>query len=455
MRCWRNLTGVPSFHFDAVFGRVVHEIFARAPPQAVALELPPEMASELAWAAACWPAAVVSLATTRGRRAAATTLPFVPGDSILEAFRLATRHGLPIAFVDRHVRTTAKERAARRHWLPGAELAGRTGRDYAAVADALMKQEPAGRSDLAREAVMARHLAALMEQYESVLWVGGLAHWCRIEARLGSGDFSSPRARPGPTLRWRRARLAPSALQRMTGQSPWRVHAFADAPLAFDPLEAVRRLLHGAGKEATRDPGTMPEPCSAIDRARTGIYARNLAATGAMGEEPDISHLLLAARDTIGPRYAARVYRLGMAEQLTSATASLDPLTFENDRDRHVAGYRFRGRWVSLMPWHPVDRAILTIPDLADVERSERDGDYAGLPSSRPGEKHFWGAYPPDQADYEAFVEYVLRRASIRIPERPASCRSPMDSPTASMFARRSASGTKTGSTCAKSGAAS
>ena len=127
VRRFQHLTAVPSFHYDGVFGWVVHEVFAASPPQVGALELPPEMQPELAWAATCWPAPVVSIANTRGPRAAATTLPFVPGDSILEAFRLARAGGIPVVFGDRNVITSASERAERVNQLPGAELAGRTG----------------------------------------------------------------------------------------------------------------------------------------------------------------------------------------------------------------------------------------------------------------------------------------------------------------------------------------
>jgi hypothetical protein len=52
---------------------------------------------------------VVSIGTTTGRRAAATTLPLVPEDSILEAFRLVTARDTPVAFVDRYVHSTRKE----------------------------------------------------------------------------------------------------------------------------------------------------------------------------------------------------------------------------------------------------------------------------------------------------------------------------------------------------------
>ena len=173
-----------------------------------------------------------------GPGATATTLPFVPGDSILEAFRLATAAGIPVAFVDGNVVTSAGERAERADQLPGAELAGRTGLEYVALAEALMAQRPAGPSALAREAVMARHLAGLMEDYASVLWVGGLAHWSRIEARLRSADFSTPAVPSAPPLKWRRGRLAPSALHHMTGQSPWKVRRFAASPRTFESAGA-------------------------------------------------------------------------------------------------------------------------------------------------------------------------------------------------------------------------
>ena len=37
VQTFRNLTGVPSYHYDAVFGRIVHERFASTRPGVVAL----------------------------------------------------------------------------------------------------------------------------------------------------------------------------------------------------------------------------------------------------------------------------------------------------------------------------------------------------------------------------------------------------------------------------------
>jgi hypothetical protein len=59
------------------------------------------------------------------------------------------------------------------------------------------------------------------------------------------------------------------------------------------------------------------------------------------------------------------------------------------------------------VPW-----PILDPPDVAQLTREARDAEYEGLPSARTGEAFRWHAYPPDEAAYEEFVRYALRRAS-------------------------------------------
>ena len=73
------------------------------------------------------------------------------------------------------------------------------------------------------------------------------------------------------------------------------------------------------------------EPAAAIDLARTGLYARNLAATARISEQPQLAELVLAASATIGPRYAARLFELATAEHVSTPGEALDALTFEVD----------------------------------------------------------------------------------------------------------------------------
>ena len=125
VRHFRNLTGVPSYHYDAVFGRIVHEWFASTRPAAVALELPAAFRPLLEWATSRWPMPVAAL--ERGRkRALGMVVPFVPGDSIYEAFRLASQAGIEVALIDIDV-CVAGERRPPCTLAVGSEFAARPG----------------------------------------------------------------------------------------------------------------------------------------------------------------------------------------------------------------------------------------------------------------------------------------------------------------------------------------
>jgi hypothetical protein len=410
------LIGLPSCHYDGAYGRAVLEVIARDAPQVIALEVPPSLMPELEWAAACWPVPVASVS-------ADVTVPFVPGDSILEAFRAGRNASLPIVAVDLDVANHA-DGADHAHGdglpLPGAELAERVGPAFAEISSSLAARQAPSEGNLAREAAMARALAALMCRFDSVLWVGGLAHWQRLVERLEASDFDAPAVAGAPPRTFVRARLAASALHRLTGQWPWLVAHVAAAPDRFDPVDAGQQLLHQAARlpqpnlcDALGAPVPAQWPHGAIDVARTALYARNLAATRGLREASSLAELLLAAKATVGDAYAARVHQLAMQDTESDATRALPPLTWEVAPGVRRAGFRLKGRWLTTEPWWPADRTALAIPQLAALDRAARDAHYEQLPGPRAGERFYWGAYPPDEAAYEAFVRYVLRRASV------------------------------------------
>ena len=148
-----------------------------------------------------------------------------------------------------------------------------------------------------------------------------------------------------------------------------------------------------SGRRAVGDARKMlpSEPAAAIDLARTGLYARNLAATARISEQPQLAELVLAASATIGPRYAARLFELATAEHVSTPAKALDALTFEVDphtkgSDQVEAGFCFRGRRLSAEPWFPVPWPILDPPDVEQLTREARDAEYEELPDARPGE---------------------------------------------------------------------
>jgi hypothetical protein len=422
----RNLVGIPSFHYEPLFARAVRQAIRQVRPEVIALELPEWLRGELDWALRCWPTAVGSITTD-------LIVPWIPGDSMLEAGRLAQQLGIRVHLVDLAEAEPSGERSVA--LLPGPEFAPRVGQAFQDAVDATA--EPPSTGDLAREAFMAERLDELMRRHRRVLWVGGMAHWTRLTGRLERGDFSGPPARgrtPGPC---RRVRLGGSALLRLTGRSPFLVARYAEHPASYDEASAIRHLaldaarLNRRRREARRhtydgEHGPGPAEPAAIDIARVLVYARNLAATRTLSDRPGLADLLTAASVTVGKRYAGQVYLLSMKvarprrASVAEALRNVPALTYESVGSRQ--GYRCKGRWLTVEPvWSPAGPRIeMWVPAPAEVARRQQ-APYRHVPRAQKGSRYAWMAYPPDEQAYEAYVAHVLRRASLHTLSEPAA----------------------------------
>ncbi|MGO9245607.1 MAG: hypothetical protein ACLPT4_16710 [Verrucomicrobiia bacterium] len=309
-----NLVAVPSYHYQPVFAQAVRAEMAEFCPDAVAVELADVLAAEMDWLASYWPAPVASV-TER------SILPCVPGDSILEAYRLAKARKIPVFCVDLDVAGPIRRPDAT---LPGSEFAPRVGRQFREISDALLEQAgPPTDGDLAREAFMAARLAELMKKHRRVLWVGGMAHWTRIVRRLENREFASPKVEVAQSHTVCRVRLASTALYRMTGRMPFLLARYAKSPERYDESEAIRAVGLAACRSKAAvsvridgqrgdDEDELLEPTSAsVDVARMLIYARNLGASSGLREMPGLAELLTASSATMSNRYAGRLYLIG------------------------------------------------------------------------------------------------------------------------------------------------
>jgi hypothetical protein len=289
------------------------------------------------------------------------------------------------------------------------------------------------RWDVAREAHMARRLTQQLAQGEKVLWVGGMAHWTRIIARINDGNFDAPSVDSIVYSSFKRMRLAPSALYRLSGRLPWLVADYARDPSAYEEHSVIQTLC----LEAIKDPGkettvliisggsedrlsvlAAAEPSNSIDVARTLQYARNLAATEGIRERPSFGELLTAAVATIGPKYAGSLYELAMNERTSALALEHDTLEWEvvDGRER----YRCGDRIIAERPWQvPLGGPL---PSLKELHRRAYDEFYKDLPPAKSAHaKRNWECSPNDENDYTSFVEYVLRRASLTDPDEPKS----------------------------------
>jgi len=179
-----------------------------------------------------------------------------------------------------------------------------------------------------------------------------------------------------------------------------------------------QRILFSLTERSDADLGTTDEveTSAPIDVARILQYARNLAAVEDLRERPNFAELLTAAAATIGPRYAGRLYELAMNESTSAHMPKLDALEWElvDGRERYRCGKRILGS----QPWW-TPRGGLPLTSL-EIKRRARDEFFKDLP---PGKKDrvVWVCAPNDENDYVAFVEYVLRRASLTDPEETKS----------------------------------
>jgi hypothetical protein len=416
---FENLVGIPSYHYDPIFGQIACRALSAFSPSVVALELPPEVEPEMDWAASCWPGPVVVASPT-------SLFPFVPGDSIFEAFRAARTRGIAVVLIDLQLPEPGDGHEDGQGQLPllGPEFAPRASALFLDTTDALLAAAgPPREIHLAREAHMAAALAELMAENERVMWVGGMAHWTRIVARLADHAFDATAVIQPHQAEFRRMRLAPSALYRMTGRLPWLVAQYGVHPAGFEEvgatqamaLEATRQKV-GAAEVVLVLPGHTPSPLDGheepegigpVDVARTLLYARNLALTAEIRERPDFGELLLAAAATIGPRYAGRLYETATAER--ASDRALQHAALEWDiKDGHER-YRCGDEILNATPYRPARGGWLI--DLMEVRRRARDELYRDLPGGAQGKRR-WNCHPEDEERYVSFVHYMLRRAS-------------------------------------------
>jgi hypothetical protein len=428
-----NLIGIPSFHYEPLFAREVARAAAAFRPTVIALELPDSVRSELEWSLECWPGPVVSLSHQ-------AFFPFVPGDSILEGYRIGRASGIEIALVDVHLPEALRTPISKSHadsvspWL-GPELVTEGKELFLHGVQGLL--DAGGETSSGnqfREAHMAARLASLMESHERVMWVGGMAHWRNIVERIRSRTFDAPTVPLLADSKSRRMRLSPSALYRMTQRLPYLVSAYAADPFKYDEVLATQSMaLRALELDESRstfvvsapgaasdhdDPFLDPERGSPIDVARALLYARNLALTDDLRERPTFGELLTAAAGTIDPFYAGRLYAVAMEEKSSPQALGLDPLEHKV-RDGHEF-YVCGDEIIDAFPWLPsrLNERALTVFEI----RKRSSEMLKDLPKGG-GDKAFWQCYPPDLEEYESFVNYAMRRASMSDPGEVASVR--------------------------------
>ena len=410
---FRNLSAVPSFHYHPVFGREVVRAIKSIEPAAIALEISNMWAHEFEWGVSLWPSPVVSWANH-------TFLPMVPGDSMVEAFRLAKEFQIPLFLVDIEPADVITRRPAGAS--PDPALASRVGDLFLEAVNALERSAgPPAPGDLAREMHMAARLADLMERFDRVLWVGGVAHWPRICDRLSAGVFDGPQLREADhPAAFKRMRLEWSALYEMTQRLPFQLAGYSRGPATYTDARRLRRLALAA---------TAPERYEPIDIASMLMYARNIRALHSLSESPGLWEMLTAASSCLGNEYASRLATLAITDTFSPEAERFPLLTHsieEDGKGKYAGVYRCGGEILAGAPlFGPPDWTFTfrRLPSVTEINRRRRNTPAAEVRRAPRNAKKAWVCYPDDLTGYEAFLRYVLERLCGCEPDEMTSVR--------------------------------
>jgi hypothetical protein len=389
----------PILHGSLPFALAVREVFLRERPDCVAVELPETLAAPVDRAVRRLPL----LSVVRYEAAKEPRFLLVePCDGIFEALRLAREHDVPAHLVDADIDAYPPADDA----LPDPYAVERIGYEaYVERVAASMRNAKPSAADEQREATMAFHLSRLLEQYEKVLFVGGLFHVARIEdKRLGA------LARPlGRTKRSgvQVLHLHPESSREVLSETghiqglfeAWRREATAapeaspEAASPSDRYAIFRQLLLAARDRMEREDG---ERMSTRDLAIALAFARNQAlARGALA--PELYELTIAARGVASDDFAWHVWDIGVTYPHQTDTPDLAVYRLTLDELHHGA----RRLWFRRR--HKARRHALRL--LRTRKKEPAPGAW-----SEPLREPYICSYPPEDLRIEAYGEYLKKR---------------------------------------------
>ncbi|MBD3326222.1 hypothetical protein GF339_16665, partial [candidate division KSB3 bacterium] len=167
---------MPILHGKVECAEEVQRQFFALRPEAIAVEFPKTLETPVTRAVRRLP--FLSVVLYQEADGTYVYLPIEPTDGLIEAVRLGEEYQIPVFFVDRDTEGYP------RHQDPMPDPYSITRIGYAAYCDAY-RQSTAGKDtskqDQLREATMAYHLQQLRQQYASILFVCGLAHYQGVQ----------------------------------------------------------------------------------------------------------------------------------------------------------------------------------------------------------------------------------------------------------------------------------
>ena len=307
-----QLITVPVLHGRLEFAVAVRQAINATEPDCVAVELPETLAKHVLRGVARLP--LLSIVHYMGgptEKKRPVYLPIEPADPTIEALRCGLERDLPVHLVDQDIELYGHHEEP----FPDPYSVKRLGHGlFCESYHKTLDDAEVDPADAGREAVMAFHLRELLQRHERVLFVCGLVHARRVEARLEGEDQGVPLRRlrrDGVTL----YHLSEASSREVMAEPPFLSAAFEaarDVPAALDDLDRLGenvKLAQRARDEHEKNSGDT------VPKAALGVmfrFARNYALVESR-LTPDLYQLLVAARGAVDDNYAWEVWNMATA----------------------------------------------------------------------------------------------------------------------------------------------
>jgi hypothetical protein len=305
-----NVFGIPVLHHCMEFSELVFKTACALSPQCVAVELPEPHNEIFLKAAERLPA--ISVATRYLKRGEALHYLSEPCDASFEALRWGLEHQATAFCIDLEVDGYPEERDP----FPDPYAAFKIGfKSYYEHVNPL--RLPKNKWDLIREEHMARRLKELSLQYDSVLFVGGMAHVESVLHLLEKSKFEvfSPSYRSPMSI------VSPheDCIGAILGEWPSMSKAYEkardhwsasqDLAPALDRQKLLYKLYKEAGQSYEEKHGAG---LRAYQLRNILKFARNYALLNRR-LLPDLFQAIIAAKSCVDAAYAFEVWKLATA----------------------------------------------------------------------------------------------------------------------------------------------
>ncbi|MCP4401440.1 MAG: hypothetical protein GY801_29585 [bacterium] len=384
----------PILHGKLEFAQEVQCRFFSLRPDAIAVEFPKTLETPICRAVRRLP--FLSVVLYQEKDGTYVYLPVEASDGLVEAVRLSQENQVPLFFIDRDTEGYPRIHEA----MPDSYSIRKIG--YSAYCEAYRSISRSGEGhtkssqDHLREATMAYHLQQIRQQYQSVLFVCGLAHYGPVLSLL-----DSPQAQP--LGRMKRdgvviANLHENSSREIMSEIPYLAAEHEEQRSSMQPIDRlqVQETLLQEARE--RHAMNSREEITPQQMTVLRKFARNYALVQQQ-LTPDFYQLITASRGAVNDNYAYEVWELGSLYPWQDKNPKFQTLELRGeDLYLNQKRLRFHRKFRSLR------KRLVPVP----VKRRKTE--------SRKGEwQEKWNgmhicSYPPEDVVVEGYGHYIQKK---------------------------------------------